>query len=218
MVKIILGVIVIWFLIGKGVFGNPSFNCFIPNGWFAGNGFSKDPYPYFQEIDVDHDFQKEILLHCSYREKSEYFPDKHVIFLLDMERGKYRKKWSRRFDSVEGIFFLARDINKDGKKELVVHGLHSGNGAYGKLWVFQIEKSGLKELFCKEVEGDTYLWDPIKRVSDLNPSYFPDSDRDGRNEIVTGHRVHLEGVSSVDEPWHYNTYKWDGNKYIPLPL
>jgi hypothetical protein len=213
MVKITFIIVVVWSLVGSGALGNPNFNRFIPTGWGVGNGFDKGPYPYFQEVNIDSDSQKEIILHCSYRERDEYLPDKHMLLLLDGENGSYRKVWSRRFDSVEGVFFLARDVNKDGKKELVVHELHSGSGAYGRLWVFQIERAGLKKLFCDEVEGDTYLWDLVKQVPDLNPDYFPDSDRDGKKEIVTGHRLHPDGVSSVDEPWRFDVYKWDGKRY-----
>jgi hypothetical protein len=103
------------------------------------------------------------------------------------------------------------DINKDGKKELLIHDFYGGTAGYGELKIYT---SNGRCLFSEKVEGDTYLWHPQKHCSSLNPDYFPDLDRDGIVEILVGYRGKDVKFSHVDEPWWFDVYKWNGRTYI----
>jgi hypothetical protein len=105
---------------------------------------------------------------------------------------------------------FSTDINKDGRKELIVHDFYGGTAGFGQLRIYT--PKGVC-LFSKKVEGDPYLWHPIKHVPALNPDFFPDLDKDGIVEIIVGHRAEDERFSQVDQPWWYDIYKWDGKKF-----
>ena len=203
-----------YFLLISSASSGLNLDAFIPKGWQAGNGFRDDPYPYYLKINTGMGANKEIILHYSFVEKGEYLPDKHVISFLSWNGTKYIEKWKKTFNSIENIFFLVSDINRDGRKELIVHGLHSGNWAYGNLWIFQYDKTRAEKVFDKAVQDEGYLWNDKKRQAGICPEYFPDLDKDGIVEILAGHRAESDNVASVDEPWWFDVYKWDGSKYI----
>jgi len=210
----IMGFTLFYFLLLSSAASALNLDSFIPKGWQAGNGFRNDPYPYYLRINTGMGANKEIILHYSFVEKGEYLPDKHIISFLSWNGAKYIEKWKKTFNSIENIFFLVNDINKDGKKELIVHGLHSGNGAYGNLWVFQFGKTMAGKIFDKAVQGERYLWNDKKRQAGICPEYFPDLDKDGILEIMAGHRAEDDKVACVDEPWWIDIYKWNGGTYI----
>lgn len=112
-------------------------------------------------------------------------------------------------------FKFSKDIDRDGKKELVIHDLFEGSAAYGKLRIYN--NSG-KLLFMKFVQGEPYLWHPDKHLLALNPRFFPDLDKDGIVEILIGRRGQCEhkGVfhCEASEPWWFDVYKWNGKTYI----
>lgn len=103
------------------------------------------------------------------------------------------------------------DINKDGKKELLVHDFYGGTAGYGELIIYN---SNNKIIFAKMVEGDPYLWHPKKHMPALNYDFFPDLDKDGIAEILVGCRNKDAKLSHVDEPWWFDVYKWDGKAYV----
>jgi hypothetical protein len=103
------------------------------------------------------------------------------------------------------------DINKDGKKELLVHDDFGGSAGFGELRIYNYK--GIC-LFDRKVEGDAYLWHPVKHIPALNPDYFPDLDKDGIVEIVVGHRGTEDRFAQVDQPWWFDIYKWNGKKYV----
>lgn len=205
--------LIIEFLLFGAALANPNVNSFIPRGWQAGNGFKDYLNPFYVKANIDQDDNKEIILHYSRKGKDEYWPDKHVISFLSFNGKKYTEKWRKRFDSMENIFFLVEDINNDRKKELVVHGMHSGNAAYGHLWVFQLSKTGLINILDKAAQGEMYLWDANKQRSGICPDYFPDLNKDGIKEIIMGRQAEDERFCHVDQPWWFDIYKWDGHKY-----
>lgn len=109
---------------------------------------------------------------------------------------------------------FSKDIDKDGKNELLIHDLYEGNAAYGQLRIYSSSK---KLIFLKDVQGECYLWHPKKHVSVLNPDYFPDLDKDGVVEILVGHRE--EGCDNVyhceaEKPWWFDVYRWSGKAYV----
>ncbi|MBI5701448.1 VCBS repeat-containing protein [Candidatus Saganbacteria bacterium] len=103
------------------------------------------------------------------------------------------------------------DINGDGKRELLVHDFYGGTAGFGELRIYN--SKGIL-IFRKKVEGDPYLWHPVKHVQALNPDFFPDLDKDGIVEILVGYRGEDGHVSHVDEPWWFDIYKWNGKAYI----
>jgi hypothetical protein len=106
---------------------------------------------------------------------------------------------------------FSTDINRDGKKELIVHDDFGGTSGFGELKIYNCK--GLC-IFDKKVEGDTYLWHPVKHIPALNPDYFPDLDKDGVVEIIVGRRAEDDRFDHVGQPWWFDVYKWDGRKYI----
>jgi hypothetical protein len=187
---------------------------FVPKGWQKGNGLAKDPFPFYIKANIDEDSENEIILHCSYKEKGDYLPSKHILSIFDWNGNKYYKKWSSSFNAWDHIFFLIDDLNKDKKPELIINGYNSGNAGLGHLWIFQLTKSNPTVIFDKDVQGDIYLWDSEKLAPGLEPAYFPDLDRDGISEILIGYSVPCENVSRVDEPWWFDIYRWNGKTYI----
>lgn len=103
------------------------------------------------------------------------------------------------------------DINKDGKKELLVHDYYGGSGAVGELRIYN---STNQCIFKDRVEGDIYLWDPNKQAPALVPEFFPDLNKDGLPEILIGYRGHGYNIAQVDEPWWFDVYSWNGRKYV----
>lgn len=109
---------------------------------------------------------------------------------------------------------FSKDINKDGKNELLIHDLYEGNAAYGQLRVYDSSK---KLVFIKYVQGECYLWHPQKQVIALNPAYFSDLDKDGMVEILVGRRE--EGCDNAhhceaEKNWWFDIYRWNGKAYV----
>lgn len=108
---------------------------------------------------------------------------------------------------------LSKDINRDGKNELLIHDLYEGNASYGQLRIYNSKKL----IFSTSVQNECYLWLPEKQITGLNPDFFPDLDKDGIVEIIIGHReescdkdVHCE----ADKARWFDVYKWNGKTYI----
>ena len=105
------------------------------------------------------------------------------------------------------------DLNKDGRKELLVHDFYGGSSGYGLLKIYNPHG---RLIFKVSVEGDPYLFDPEKHRPRLNNDFFPDLDGDGIPEILVGHRGigDLNEIHShVDEPWWFDIYKWNGKTF-----
>ncbi|OGC05446.1 hypothetical protein A2230_07090 [candidate division WOR-1 bacterium RIFOXYA2_FULL_36_21] len=106
---------------------------------------------------------------------------------------------------------FSADINKDGKKELLVHDFYGGTAGFGELRIYNLKG---EKIFAKKVEGDPYLWHPEKHLPALNPNFFPDMDKDGIVEILIGYRKETGVLSHVEELWWFDVYKWNGKTYI----
>lgn len=215
MVKAITAILL---LIFAGIaYAVPDVDLLVPKGWQKGNGLAKDQFPFYIKMNIDQDSAEEIILHCSYKEKMDYLPSKHILSVFDWNGREYYKKWSAKFDASDNIFFLIEDINRDGKRELIVNGYNSGNAGLGRLWIFQLAKSDPAMIFDKDVQGDIYLWNSKKLVPGLEPGYFSDLDHDGVVEILIGQRE--KGCNSMfhceaEKPWWFDVYRWDGNAYV----
>lgn len=107
---------------------------------------------------------------------------------------------------------LSKDINNDGKFELLVHKFIGGTGSHGILTVYNNEG---KIIFKENVQGDPYLENPKKHTLDLNPLFFKDLNGDGIIEILVGQHKTINGMSNYDSPWTYKVFKWNGKKYKP---
>jgi len=107
-----------------------------------------------------------------------------------------------------------KDINNDGKAELLAHDFMGGTGAYGILTVYN-NKGQI--IFKENVQGDPYLEDPSKHTLTPNPIFFKDIDKDGVVEILVGRQEYQDNTPNCDAPWKFKAYKWDGNRYMPLP-
>lgn len=103
-----------------------------------------------------------------------------------------------------------KDINNDGKSELIVHDFIGGTGTYGVLTIYN-DKGQI--IFKENVQGDPYLEDPRKHILSLNPLFFKDIDKDGVIEILTGQHDPRDNASNYDAPWKFKVYKWNGKKY-----
>lgn len=105
-----------------------------------------------------------------------------------------------------------KDINNDGRPELLVHDSIGGTGAYGMLTIYNNKG---KVIFKENVQGDPYLENPKKHTLDLNPLFFKDINGDGIIEILVGQHKNINGISNYDSPWKYKVFKWNGKKYRP---
>lgn len=212
-----IGVLLLLLMFAGIAYAMPDVDALIPKGWQKGNGLDKTPFPFYIKMDIDRDSEKEIILHYSYKEKGDYLPSKHILSIFDWNGKKYFKKWSRKFNESDNIFFLIKDINGDKKQELIVNGYNSGNAGLGHLWILPLTKSDPTMIFDKNVQGDIYLWNSEELAPGLEPDYFPDLDKDGVVEILVGHRE--EECNNVyhceaEKPWWFDVYKWDGKTYV----
>jgi len=213
MVKIALTFILMVLSFGVS-FAFENVNSLIPKGHQPGNGYVNDILPYYFETNLSWDNSKELVLHYSHKKKGEPYPDKQIISMFKKSNGADLKIWEICFDNYEEIDFLIDDINKDGKKEMIVHGLHSGTGACGNLWLYQLGEKVPRKIFGKSVEGEGYILGANGQKSNLDHDFFPDLDKDGIVEILVGYRGESNHASSVDSPFWFDVYKWNGKSYF----
>ncbi|HKJ37995.1 MAG TPA: hypothetical protein VJ972_04420, partial [Anaerolineales bacterium] len=153
----------------------------------------------YELVDVTNDGVPEILLPGS-------ISDQPNAIILGCHEGEYRMFYSRNYDTAKRIYFMPVDANRNGINEIIlVKESGTATGSWIELSVIEWHIDSFHEILTDDYSSSVFQ---LVMVNDL--------DNDNTKEIFWRFGAYIYSFP----PWRRGTitYKWNGEKFVALPL